>query len=147
MLGEPCLPMVVRTTADVESLLANSRQVRRLPESGLTIAVPSLDPLLAKKLNNSIVAYVKACGCATGGALALVSLVGGVATLALRIAQYGPRWSDFGLAAIGLFAALLMGGIGKIGGLTFARWRLESHCREVIQALAKDRERTVEGPS
>lgn len=141
------LPLVVHTSADVKTLLANSRQVRRLPESGLKISIAGLDPLLADKLNGSIVAYVKACGCAAGGVFALVSLAAVVAGLAVQMAQHGPHWSDIGLAAIGLFGAVLMGGLGKVCGLVLARWQFERRCREVIRVLSRDQERKPGGSS
>jgi hypothetical protein len=131
--------LVVRTTADVETLLANSRHVRKLPESGLTIAVAGLDASMAEMLSASIKAYVKACGCAAGGAFALVALAALVAGMVLQMSQRGPRWFDLVVLVLGAFGALLLGGLGKLFGLMWARWRFESRCREVIRALAPNR--------
>ena len=138
MPNESRLPLVVRTSADVKILLANSRHVRKLPESGLRIAVAGLDASIAEKLSASIDAYVKACGCAVGGLFTLVGLAAVVAGVTLQIAQRGPRWSDLGLAALGVLGAFLVGGLGKLFGLMLARWRFESRCREVIRAIPRE---------
>ncbi|CAN7741105.1 hypothetical protein [Variovorax sp. LjRoot178] len=144
MPGVSRLPLIVRTSADVSSLLANSRHVRKLPESGLKIAVVGLDAALAEKLSVSIERYVKACGCAAGGVFVLVSLAALVGGIALLIAQRGPRWSDLGLLVLGVLGALLLGGIGKLFGLMQARWRFERKCREVILSLQQSDERNGE---
>lgn len=140
MPHEPRLPLVLRTTADVERLLANSRHVRKLPPSGLKIAIAGLDASMAANLSASIDTYVKACGCAAGGAFALVSLAAMAASLGLLISQRGPRWSDLPLLVLGVLLALLFGGLGKLFGLVLARWRFESRCRRVIRVLSRDQQ-------
>ena len=131
------LPLVVRTVADVAALQANSRAVRKLPADGLKIAIDGLPADAAQTLKARISAYVRACGCAEGGACALIALLGVGVFIALRILARGARWSDLGMAAIGLLLAVLVGGLGKALGLTIARLRFERCCEEVIQMIKK----------
>ncbi|MGF6971571.1 hypothetical protein OKW43_008666 [Paraburkholderia sp. WC7.3g] len=127
------LPLVVRTSADVKALRANSRAVRRLPRTGLKIAIDGLDPCQAQKLQERISAYVQSCGCAEGGATALVAIVAVLALLTLQISARGPRWGDLGAAAMGLLLAMLLGGLAKLLGLTIARLRFKRCCSNVIR--------------
>jgi hypothetical protein len=129
------LPLVVRTLADVAALRANSRAVRRLPADGLKIAIEGLHGDVAQQLPARISAYVRACGCAEGGAFALIALVGVFIFIALRIHHQGAHWSDFGITAIGVLLAVLVGGMGKALGLMIARLRFERCCEEVIQRI------------
>ena len=49
----------------------------------------------------------------------------------------GPRLSDLGAAAAGMLLAVLLGGLGKLLGLTITRLRFERCCREVIRTINK----------
>jgi len=109
--------------------------VRKLPRSGLTIAIDGLPVDATQTLHTRINAYVRACGCAEGGACALIALLGVFVFIALRILARGAQWSDLGMAAIGLLLAVLVGGLGKVLGLTIARLRFERCCEEVIQII------------
>jgi hypothetical protein len=129
------LPLVVRTAADVQALRANSRTVRRLPVGGLKIAIDGLNADAAKTLKARIGAYVSACGCAEGGASALIALFGVLVFFAVRIPARGARWSDLGMVATGLLLVVLGGGLGKLFGLTIARLRFERCCDEVIRMI------------
>jgi hypothetical protein len=129
------LPLVVRTEADVRALRANSRAVRRLPADGLKIAIDGLNADATQTLKARIVAYIRACGCAEGGACALIALLGILVFVAVRISAHGTRWSDLGMAAAGLLLAVLIGGLGKQLGVTIARIRFERCCDAVIRKI------------
>ena len=131
------LPLVVRTVADVEALRENSRAVRKLPANGLKIAIDGLCADAAQTLKARISAYVRACGCAEGGACALIVLLGVFLFIALRIIARGAQWRDLGIAASGLLLAVLVGGLGKALGLTIARLRFERCCDDVIRMIKK----------
>jgi hypothetical protein len=129
---------VVRTAADVETLRANSRAVRHLPATGLKIAIDGLNRNAAQLLKSRIGTYVRACGCAEGGAGAFIALLGVMGFITIRIGVRGVQWSDLGTVAIGLLLAVLAGGLGKLIGLTIARLRFERCCSKVIQMIEEN---------
>lgn len=131
------LPLIVRSASDIKTLRANSRELRRLPPEGLRVAIDGLDLAAARELQTRIRSYMKACGCAEGGAAALVAMLAVLTSIALQMSVRGPRWGDLGMAAAGLPLALVVGGMGKMLGLTVARFRFERCCSNVIRIIAK----------
>ena len=101
----PRLPLIVRTAADVQTLRANARAVRRLPRQGVQVVIAGLEPHQAHRLRTRLGAYVGACGCAEGGAAALIGMLGVLAWIAIQMEARGPRWSDLGVAAAGMLLA------------------------------------------
>lgn len=132
------LPLVLRTASDVKTLRANSRAARRLPAGGVKIAIDGLSEAAARALHSRINDYIRACGCAEGGAFALVVFLGVAALVAAHVLARGPRLSDLGTAALGLLAAVLFGALGKAVGLLLARLRFERCCDQVIRLIAKN---------
>lgn len=135
------LPLRIRTTADLERLKANARALRTLPRAGLMVSIPGLNELQRRQLERSIRAYVRSCGCAEGAAAALIGAILVVGFIAFQMWTRGPQWSDVALVSLGLFAAVLAGGLGKMLGITIARLRFEHCCQRVIGSLS------VEGPA
>jgi hypothetical protein len=133
----PRLPLIVRTASDVEMLRANTSAIRRLPSKGVQVAIPGLEPRQAQRLRERVVAYVGACGCAEGGTAALIGLLCVIGWIATEIGTRGFRWSDVGVAAAGVLLAVLLGGLGKVLGVTIARLRLERCCRQIVRIISK----------
>jgi len=129
--------MRVRSADDVRTLLAHSRAVRRLPGAGPEVDIAGLDAQKARRLERRIAGYIRACGCAEGGAAALIAMLGVIAWVDHAITARGPRWSDLAALAGGLALAALCGGLGKLLGLEIARLRFERSGAEVIAALGK----------
>lgn len=129
------LPLIVRTAADVTALRKNSRAVRRLPARGVKIAIDGLDPDAAHRLKTRMDAYIRSCGCAAGAASALVTLLGVLVFIGADVSTRGVRWSDLGIGAMGMLLALLVAGIGKLTGLTLARFRFERCCEQIIRII------------
>lgn len=132
------LPAIIRTADDIRTLLANSREVRKLPKNGIAVAIDGLDRSSAEKLQARILAYIRACGCATGGAVAIASLSVLLIAMTLQISQRGVRWIDLFEGAMGLLGTMLLAGLGKLLGVVVARLRFERCCRDVVRILAKD---------
>jgi hypothetical protein len=129
------LPLIVRTASDVQVLRDNARAVRRLPRRGVQVAVNRLSADEARNFQASIAAYVRACGCAEGGATAFVAAIAVATSLAWRMYVRGPRWSDVGAAVEGVCLAVLLAGLAKVFGLLAARRRFERSCDEVIRMI------------
>ena len=133
------LPLRIRTTADLERLKANARALRKLPRAGLVVSIPGLNELHSRQLERSIRAYVHSCGCAEGAAAALIGAILVVGFIAFQMWTRGPQWSDVALVSLGLSAAVLAGGLGKMLGITIARLRFERCCQRVIGSLSVER--------
>jgi hypothetical protein len=129
------LPLVVRTAADIDALRVNSRAVRRLPSDGPRIALDGLNAAAAQTLKARTSAYIRACGCGEGAACALIALSGVIVFVVARISSHGARFSDMVIAAIGVLFAVLVGGLGKLLGLTMARIRFQRYCDKVIRMI------------
>jgi len=127
--------MVVRSAADLQLLRANPRAVRRLPSTGLEVAIAGLDAAHARRLEHRIRAYVRACGCAEGGAAALLGVLSTLAWVASHVAARGPQWSDLARVAVGVLLAVVLGGLGKLLGVAIARARFERCCVATRRAL------------
>jgi hypothetical protein len=125
----------VRTTSDIRILRDNASAVRRLPRDGIRVVVPGLNADESQNFQKRISTYVRACGCAEGGAMALVGATSVLASLAWRAHVRGPRWSDFAMTAAGLVLAGLLGGLGKVVGLFIARVRFERWCNAAIEII------------
>ena len=115
------LSLRIRTTADLETLKRNAHAFRTLPRAGLVVSIPGLSAHQSRQLERSIRAYVRSCGCAEGAAAALIGAILVVGFIAFRIWMRGPQWSDVALVSLGLFVAVLAGGLGKLFGLAIAR--------------------------
>ena len=133
------LPLRIRTAADVETLKANARSLRRLPCAGVEVRIPGLNPVHSRRLERRIRAYIRACGCAEGAAAALIGATLAIAFVTIQEWTRGPQWSDLASLAMGLFLALLAGGLGRLLGITIARLRFEHCCRRVTGSLGADR--------
>jgi hypothetical protein len=129
------LPLVVRTTADIRTLRDNARATRRLPREGIQVVIHGLNRDETRRIEKRICQYVQACGCAQGGATALIATMLVLTSLAWRMSVRGPHWSDFGAAAVGLILIVLVGGLGKTIGLLIARLRFERWCNNVIKTI------------
>jgi hypothetical protein len=129
------LPLRVRTAADLEALKTNARAVRKLPRAGLEVRIPDLDPRQSRRLERRIRAYIRSCGCAEGAASALIGAILVIGFIAFRTWTRGPQWSDIAWLAVGLFLAVVAGGLGKLLGMAIARLRFEHCCRRVIGSL------------
>ena len=132
------LPLVVRTSADLQVLRANARAVRRLPPDGISVAVEGLDDVQALKFRARIGEYVRACGCAEGALVTLATLVISAIALTMRILEFGLQWSDLGFLVVSVLLALTVGGIGKWLGLAMARRRFERSCTHAIRIIDRD---------
>jgi uncharacterized membrane protein len=129
------LPLRVRTAADLEALKANARALRKLPRAGLEVRIPDLDPLQSRRLERRIRVYIRSCGCAEGAAAALIVAILAIGFIAFQAWTRGPQWSDIVWVAVGLFLAVVAGGLGKLLGVAIARLRFEQCCRRVIGSL------------
>ena len=129
------LPLRVRTAADLEALKRNAQALRKLPRAGLEVRIPHLDPLQSRRLERRIRAYIRSCGCAEGAASALIVAILVIGFIAFQAWTRGPQWSDVAWLAVGLFLAVVAGGLGKLLGTAIARLRFEHCCRRVIGSL------------
>jgi hypothetical protein len=132
-MDDPRLPLLVRSIAEIELLLANPRAIRRLPRAGIRVAHEECDPRVSETIQTGLLAYINACGCAEGGATAGITLLAVVAFMARQVTTRGPHWSDLGLAAAGLVLVLTVGGLGKLLGVALARVRFARCCRRALQ--------------
>ena len=64
-------------------------------------------------------------------------MLGVLTWIVIQMKAQGPRLSDLGTAAVGMFLAVLLGGLGKLLGLTITRLRFERSCSEVIRTIKK----------
>jgi hypothetical protein len=135
--GMPRLPLIVRTAADMQLLLANARAIRRLPRHGVQVAIAGLEPCQAHRLRTRLGAYIGACGCAEGGAAALIGMLGVLVWIAIQMTARGPQLSDLGTAAAGGLLAVVLGGLGKLLGVTITRLRFERCCIKVLRTINK----------
>jgi hypothetical protein len=131
----PRLPLVVRSGADLQALLAHPAGVRKLPWQGVRVSIPELDAAQNLRLQQRQSAFIRACGCAEGGAAGLLCLAGVMGAIGLRIAANGPQWADLAWAALGVLLAVLCGGLGKLAGLALARARFQLGGHAALRAL------------
>lgn len=129
------LPIVLRSAADIEALKNHPRGVRKLPPNGVRLDIDGLNADAALRFTHETGIYVRACGCAFGGACALAALSLVLAATALRVVQQGPRWQDLAMAAAGIVLAFLCAGLGKFVGMALAKWRFQRCCDDVLHAI------------
>lgn len=128
------LPGVIRTVADVEQLMRSPAAVRRLPRSGIPVALSGVDPQTRNHFQGRLREYIAACGCGAGAAACLASLVILAGYLFLLAPQ--ASWLQLsGIAVAGFVGALAVTGIAKLIALRVARARFERSCARLIQSL------------
>lgn len=129
------LPLVVRTSDDVQALRADVRAVRRLPAKTLSVALEGIDPIESERFETRIRTYIRACGCAEGGIAALIGMGAMLAWGLLPIFQRGLRAKDLLVLIAALPLGALLGGAGKLLGLAMARVRFVSSCDQLIRLM------------
>jgi hypothetical protein len=129
------MPLVIRDADDIRTLMAHPHAVRRLPPAGVKVAIESLDTEVRERFRVRLVEYIRACGCAAGGATALILLAITLSHVGLRIAARGWRGSDASVLALGVMTALVGAGFAKLTALRIARRRFETCCEETIALL------------
>src|SRR6267154_745274 len=61
-------PLVIRTISDIEKLMMSPKAAKRLPRGGLIITIPGLGESRRNEFQSQVNKYIRACGCAAGGA-------------------------------------------------------------------------------
>lgn len=132
--GDNRLPGVIRTVADVERLVRSPAAVRRLPRSGIPVALPGVDPETRNHFQARLREYIAACGCGAGAAACLTALVALAGYLVLLAPQ--ASWSRLGgIAVAGLVGVLAVTGLAKLIALRVARARFERSGARLIRSL------------
>lgn len=129
------LPLVVRTRADIEALSALPKALKRLPPDGLIVDIPGLDQTARDAFRQEARKYIRACGCAAGGATFLISAA--VCVARSTSLAFGGDWSGAIVTiGIGLILVLLLTAVAKFLGLGFARRRFRRACARLDASLS-----------
>ena len=130
------LPLRVRTAADLEALRINAQGPSKAATRRPGGQHSRLDPAPTRRLERRIRAYIRSCGCAEGATAALIAAILLIGFIAFQMWTRGPQWLDIASVAVGLFLAVVAGGLGKLLGIVIARLRFEHCCRRVIGSLS-----------
>lgn len=127
-------PLVLRRAEDLAVLLQSVRARRRLPKGGLMIDLPGLEESQRRRAQEQLNALAHACGCAEGGALALIALLGALG-LAINSGLHA-NWLNLAWIGLGsLVGVPLAAGAGKLAGKAIARLRFQRACIRLLQQL------------
>jgi hypothetical protein len=129
---------MVRTALDVATLRANPGGVRKLPAPGLRVALEGVESHESARFEARIRAYIRSCGCAEGGIAALVGIGALLVPTLVSIYHRGPRVRDLGLLMGAVLLGAVLGGLGKLVGLTMARLRFLRSCDKILKMLNQD---------
>ncbi|AZI36611.1 hypothetical protein NT2_05_01830 [Caenibius tardaugens NBRC 16725] len=133
-IPNPPLPLVLRSVSDIELMLSRAREVRNLPRSGIKISF-ELREQEAKRFEDSVRAFVLACGCGEGaGAALLIWLAGGF--YCWRLWSLGANTLSVAAGAATAFALGLIGAfLVKIIAIRVAQWRFQRAARALLKAV------------
>jgi hypothetical protein len=131
------LPLIVRSRADIEALSASPKALKRLPPEGLVVDVPGLDETGREAFRLQIRKYIRACGCAAGGATFLLTSVACIACAGYL--AFGHAWSGAARTIVaGVILVPIFTMAAKFLGLRFARLRFRRSCARLIRSLSGD---------
>ena len=128
LAGHGAVPLVIRTRADIQALSAFPQTLKRLPPEGPIVDVPELDESAREAFRLQIRRYIRACGCAAGGATFLVTSAACMACAGCL--AFGQAWSSVA-KTIGAGAILvpIFTVAAKLLGLRLARPRFSPRLR------------------
>lgn len=133
--SRPRIPLIVRTIGDLEILRNSPGAIRHLPKQGISVSLIGAPAKESQDLEDSLRAYIRACGCAAGGIAALLGMAGVAAAAAVSIMHKGLRLGDFGFLLAAVVMGTVLGGIGKALGLTVARIKFIRSCDRILRQL------------
>jgi hypothetical protein len=129
------VPLVIRTVADINALMATPRVLKRLPPNGLVVDIPGLDEKVRDTFRLETKRYARACGCSAGGAtfiLATAACIAYACHLALD-----QDWAGFtSTIVVAMFVVPFLTVTAKFLGLQFVRLRFRRQCARVIWSLS-----------
>jgi hypothetical protein len=134
LAGHGAVPLVIRTRADIQALSAFPQTLKRLPPEGPIVDVPELDESAREAFRLQIRRYIRACGCAAGGATFLLASAACMACAGYL--AFGQAWSSVA-KTIGAGAILvpIFTVAAKLLGLRLARRRFRHDCARLIRAM------------
>lgn len=133
ILNRP-LPLVLRSISDVELMLSRAREVRNLPRSGIKIGF-DLREQEAERFEDSVRAFVLACGCGEGASAALLIWLAG-AFYCWRLWSLGANTLSVAGGAATAFSLGLIGAcLVKIIAIRIAQWRFQRAARALLKSV------------
>lgn len=131
------LPLVIRSIDDIESILKRPGEARRLPRSGVKVALIA-PPDHARRFEERLEAYVAACGCGESATAAMIIFATGLIYTGLATVRRGAGLFILGDLLITLFAAILIAGVVKAAAIRFARFRFLRAGYALLAAITKN---------
>lgn len=123
------LPLIIRSTDDIEQLTTRLAEVRRMPRSGVKV-------VLSAPVNDQVAfelacrRFIAACGCGAGAAAGAMTLLLGLTVAVQRVAVEGLTAWTFGGLALAFIAAFVATGTSKLTSMTIERRRfVTAGCR------------------
>jgi hypothetical protein len=130
------VPLVIRTVADINALMASPRVLKRLPPNGLVVDIPGLDEKERDAFRLETKRYARACGCSAGGATFILTTAACIA-YAFYLAL-DRDWTGFtGTIVVAMFVVPFLTITAKFLGLRFARLRFRRGCARLIRSVSR----------
>jgi hypothetical protein len=129
------IPLIVRTIGDLEILRNSHAAIRHLPRQGVSVSLSGVAAKESQEFEDSLRAYIRACGCAAGAIAALFGMASVAAWASVSIMHNGLRLGDIGFLLAAVVMGMVLGGIGKALGLTVARIKFVRSCDRILRHM------------
>lgn len=126
------LPLIIRSTDDIEQLTTRLAEVRRMPRSGVKVVLsaPANDQLAFELACRR---FISACGCGAGAAAGAATLLIGLAAVLQHVTAEGLTVWTLGRLALAFIAAFVATGAAKLTSMTIERRRFATAGRRLIE--------------
>lgn len=126
------LPFVISTADDLRALTVSPKVFRRLPPSGVIVALPGVDETAQQAFRQEIGRYARACGCSAGAVTFLLATASLAVCVILLIHSHA--WMPAIEAAVaGIIVVLLLTVSSKALSISLAGWRFRRRCAQMLE--------------